>query len=198
MNCTNNKVILAGADCPITACSISSLTCTIGKAPSAALVAPFSTSRGLLNRVWYGQTNFNLMTSQAPSAILVQAEAGLGFGAEISDNYMQSLDGYFVPKVSAWHTFYLHGDDNCDLKISFNGLASNLTTIATVNVAFDYYARTTAAGVNGGQISQPFYLTAGQKYLLNARQNEGYIFCNAWGFLFLFFLFFFVGSCLVF
>eukprot|EP00048_Salpingoeca_helianthica_P015090 m.224971 g.224971 ORF g.224971 m.224971 type:complete len:4030 (+) comp16594_c0_seq1:296-12385(+) len=176
-DCAQNTIIVSGVPCNITQCTQTTLSCVIGPAPQTLPSGPFASSRGLLHRIYYnlyGSVYVDSMVSHprfpnSPDIIRVNAEGLNGYGVNFADNYGELLEGYFVPKVTAHHMFYISADDGCDLFISFNNTVSNLTRIAyswTYSPTYWFNPAT--------QISRPLLLQAGRPYMIRARHAEGY------------------------
>ncbi len=85
------------------------------------------------------------------------------------DSYGTRIRGYIHPTASGSYTFWLAGDDNCELYLSTDANAANITRIAyhegwTNSQEFDKYATQQSAAVD---------LVAGQQYYIEALQKEG-------------------------
>ncbi|MBN1268053.1 MAG: lamin tail domain-containing protein [Kiritimatiellae bacterium] len=88
----------------------------------------------------------------------------------VAENYGQRVHGYVVPPQSGYYTFWISGDDNCELSLGTNAYPlTNLTRIA-------YHTGWTWArewNKYGTQPSSPIYLEAGKMYAISALMKEG-------------------------
>ena len=99
------------------------------------------------------------------SDIVWRAESPAGW----SDYYGIRLRGYVKPETSGEYTFWICGDDHCQLFLSSDALAENAAAIASVSgwtnaYEWDKYA---------SQKSQTVRLQAGHKYYIEALMKEG-------------------------
>jgi hypothetical protein len=87
------------------------------------------------------------------------------------ENYGTRIRGYIYPPTTGSYTFWIAGDDTCQLKLSTNGLPSNASIIAQTTSWTDSRQWTKYAS----QQSTPRTLTAGQKYYIEVlhKQNTG-------------------------
>ncbi len=177
-NCSLNTVLLQGVACVILSCTPTSITCSVAPAPVTALsVGPYAGTRGLLHRVyWNSGLAYDINTfisssvyPNSPSIIRNQADGLTGFCVDCADAYGQQLEGFFVPKVTAFHRFYIVSDDGSDLFFSMSNLPSNMTRIAFCGGYSPTYWFNMAQ-----QISAPLFLQAGKPYFMRARQTEGH------------------------
>ena len=86
-----------------------------------------------------------------------------------SNDYGARIRGYLYPPATGSYTFWIAGDDNCELWLSTDGTTSNANLIANVSGwtnsrIWDKYP---------GQESSPVTLTAGRKYYIEVLQKEG-------------------------
>jgi hypothetical protein len=84
------------------------------------------------------------------------------------DNYGTRLRGYIHPKDSGNYTFWISGDDQCELWLSTDADPAHKTLIAKV----PEISGNRQWEVNPAQKSNPVRLTAGQKYYLEALHKE--------------------------
>ena len=178
-NCSKNEVILAGSHCTVVSCTGTTITCIIGQAPSSLVKLSFATSRGLRIRSYYAP-HFNAYSLQTLKNIptpntTVQADGFLGQCVNCGDSYTQWLDGFFVPKVSAFHIFYISSDDSSELFLSLTDSNINLTRISACSgFRYSYFQESVLYGKNqSAQISKPIFLNASQPYAIQARHSEG-------------------------
>jgi PKD repeat protein len=87
-----------------------------------------------------------------------------------ADNYGTRIRGFIHPAVSGTYTFWIAGDDYCDLYLSSDASPSNASRIAYVagwtnSREWEKYA---------SQQSASIALTAGEKYYVEVLQKEGY------------------------
>ncbi|MCW3078466.1 MAG: hypothetical protein JWO32_3075, partial [Bacteroidetes bacterium] len=106
---------------------------------------------------------FNTTPSYSSSLNSFQAPENIG------DNYGQRIRGYICPPANGNYTFWITGDDNTELWLSTNDLSANKQKIAYVNGwtmlnEWTKYPSQQSAGI---------FLTAGQKYYIEALHKEG-------------------------
>ncbi|MBN1766171.1 MAG: hypothetical protein JW860_12995 [Sedimentisphaerales bacterium] len=85
-----------------------------------------------------------------------------------TENYGTRIRGYLYPPTTGDYTFWIAGDDNCELWLSTDGTSANAVLIANVPVwtnhlEWDRYSQ---------QESSPISLTAGQKYYIEVLHKE--------------------------
>lgn len=85
------------------------------------------------------------------------------------NNYGRVVRAYFIPPTSGFYTFWIAGDDHCQLDLSTDALSANASTIAS----FAGYTSYQQWDKFSGQKSALLSLVAGQAYYLEARQKEG-------------------------
>jgi hypothetical protein len=88
---------------------------------------------------------------------------------DAADNYGTRIRGYIVPSTTGSYTFYLAGDDQCQLWLSTDNNSANKTKIAEVtgwtnSREWNKYASQTSASKT---------LTAGQRYYVEVLHKEG-------------------------
>ncbi|MCE5184518.1 MAG: hypothetical protein LLF76_00130 [Planctomycetaceae bacterium] len=86
-----------------------------------------------------------------------------------ADNYGTRIRGYVYPPATGSYTFWIAGDDNCQLWLSTNGTAANKVLIAQVSDWTDSREWTKYAS----QRSAAKTLLAGQKYYIEVLHKEG-------------------------
>lgn len=100
---------------------------------------------------------------------LVEAIDGAEAPTNWGENYGQRLRGYIVAPESGDYTFWIAGDDHCELYLSSDGSKFNAGKIASVSgwtapQQWDKYASQKSATIN---------LVAGQKYFVQVLHKEG-------------------------
>lgn len=50
----------------------------------------------------------------------------------VGETFSQKLTGFFIPPYTANYSFYIAGDDNCDLSLSTDEYEANSTVLASV------------------------------------------------------------------
>ena len=85
------------------------------------------------------------------------------------DNYGTRVRGYLTAPTTGSYTFWVSGDDNCELWLSTNGSAGSKVRIATVNSSTNSREWTRETNQKSVAIS----LTGGQNYYIEALQKEG-------------------------
>ena len=124
----------------------------------------------ILREVWNnipGVLVSNIPVNNAPSL----SEQIFSFQAptNVADNYGQRIRGYICAPYTGNYTFWISSDDNSELWLSTNDLPANKVKIATVSgwtfpLEWAKYATQQSASI---------YLTAGQKYYIEALHKEG-------------------------
>jgi hypothetical protein len=89
--------------------------------------------------------------------------------ANIADDYGSRIRGYLYPPTTGDYTFWIAGDDNCQLKISTDGSPAHASIIAYVNDwteprQWDKFTSQQSAAKS---------LVAGQKYYIEVLHKEG-------------------------
>jgi hypothetical protein len=89
--------------------------------------------------------------------------------ANSADNYGARLHGYVIPPLTGVFTFWIAGDDNCELWLSTDETPANRQLIAKVpgSTAARQWTKFPE------QMSLEVTLTAGRKYYIMALQKEG-------------------------
>ena len=90
------------------------------------------------------------------------------------DNYGSRLYGWLKPPAPGPYTFWVAGDDSCELRLSMDADPAGAVTIATVpepTALRDFDNADNVAGAT--QRSQPIVLQSGRKYYLEALLKEG-------------------------
>lgn len=136
---------------------------------------PLDTGIGIILReYWTGisGTSISALTSSVnypdnPTGrqMLQSLEGPIGF----ADNYGTRIRGFLHPPADGFYTFWIAGDDNCQLWLSTDGSPANAALIASVpgwtnSRQWDKYTQ---------QQSAPIPLSAGRKYYLEVLHKEG-------------------------
>lgn len=132
---------------------------------------PPSGGDGVVTReYWTGITGTTVSliptnTSPSGTSTLTNLECPLNW----ADNYGTRIRGYIVPSTTGNYTFFMAGDDNCELWLSNNNSPANITKIAQVigwtsNKQWTKYS---------SQQSASTYLVAGNFYYFQALHKEG-------------------------
>ena len=90
---------------------------------------------------------------------------------DFADNYGERLRGYLYPPTTGYYIFTIASDDNGQLWLSTNDSPANMVEIAHVDSWTGY--RDWSNVNNANQTSTSIYLTAGQRYYVQALQKEG-------------------------
>jgi hypothetical protein len=87
---------------------------------------------------------------------------------DILDYYGTRIRGYLYPPATGNYTFWIAGDDNCELWLSTDGTPDNITRIANV----PDWTNSREWNKFASQMSSPVALTAGQKYYIEVLHKE--------------------------
>jgi hypothetical protein len=124
---------------------------------------------------WWNGISGTAITALTNNAAYPDNPTGTGYLAKLeiptntADNYGTRLRAYVIPPTSGAYTFWIAGDDNCQLRLSTNDNPANSVQIAYVSSWTSSQQWTKLAG----QESQPISLIAGQKYYIEALHKEG-------------------------
>lgn len=88
------------------------------------------------------------------------------------ENYGQRLRGYIIAPESGDYTFWIAGDDNCELSLSTDDSKFNKQRVAHIS-QWGGWAAPQQWDKFTSQKSAPIALVAGQKYFIEALQKEG-------------------------
>ncbi len=135
--------------------------------------APASTCSGSGTILWEQWTGISgnsvssipLQTAPNATAQLTSFEAGTNIG----DNYGARIRGYICAPQSGSYTFYIAGDDDCELWLGTDENPANRRRIAS----FSGWTYPREWAKYTGQRSAAVSLTAGQKYYVEALHKEG-------------------------
>jgi hypothetical protein len=88
---------------------------------------------------------------------------------DVWDNFGERIRGYVCPPVTGNYTFWISGNDNCELWLSTDATAANKRKIAYVSG----YTNVRQWTKYPAQQSAPISLTAGTRYYIEALHKEG-------------------------
>ena len=88
--------------------------------------------------------------------------------ADVADNYGSRISGYICPPQTGEYTFWIAGDDNCELWLSTDDDPANKVKIASVSGYTSYRQWNKYAT----QQSAPVTLVAGKRYYVEALHKE--------------------------
>lgn len=152
------------------------LSTTASSTTAVAAPAPVTTGgNGVLTRaVWTGISGDQLSTLKSnanfpnnpSSTTTVTSFAG---PTNWADNYGSRIYGYVRPQTSGNYTFWITGDDQCELYLSTDQNQANKTLIASL----PGWANPGELTRYSQQRSAVKYLTAGQYYYVEALHKEG-------------------------
>jgi hypothetical protein len=167
-NYSSNNVGLSG--------SAGSQSLTVGVPDSLMMIklSPSSVQYGqtgtLYQEVWTnvgGTATSNIPVQNAPDQVntINQLE-----GTYSGDNYGSRIRGYITAPTDGLYTFWVSGDDNCELKLSrLPDQAKDLQSIASVPDWTGYREWNKFAS----QKSAPIWMLKGRKYYFEVTQKEG-------------------------
>lgn len=146
-----------------------SATAAITVIPGSVL-SPFVQTGKISREVWTnvpGSAVSQIPVNTAPASTgeLTSFEAPTNAGT----NYGQRIRGYVHPQVSGNYTFYIAGDDQCEVWLSTDETAGKKVKIATV----PYYTSPRQWTKYTAQKSVAIELQAGRKYYIEALHKEG-------------------------
>ena len=139
-----------------------------------AMAAQAQTS-GVLREVWTnleGSTIPDLtLAENFPAAPVLRVVDG-SFAAPVNwaERYGVRMRAFLTPTVSGNYTFYVSGDDNCELWLGTNDTPASKVRVAS----FSGYTNPQQWTKYAGQKSAEIALTAGQRYYIEAQMKEGY------------------------
>ena len=122
-----------------------------------------NTALGLTETRWTGQNVFT--GTPAYTGTLTTFTTA----QNVADNYSRKVNGYVVPQITGYYTFWIASDDDSDLYLSTDADPANKTQIAFVNGYTSFQVWTTQAS----QKSAPVLLQAGRAYYIEATQIDG-------------------------
>ncbi|MFM2177260.1 MAG: hypothetical protein RL015_1358, partial [Verrucomicrobiota bacterium] len=139
-----------------------------------AMAAQAQTS-GVLREVWSnldGSTISDLtLAENFPSApVLRVVDASFASPVNWAERYGVRMRAFLTPSASGNYTFYVSGDDDCELWLSTNDSAANKVRIASLAGFSNPQQWTKFASQKSAEIA----LVAGQRYYIEALAKEGY------------------------
>lgn len=174
---SENVVMLAGVRCNVTASTLTSLTCSPGAAPTptnttAGRGIAYPLGRGLVHS--YYQFNSNAwspyVTPSTPLPVTgqpwINTDAVKSYCTNCNTNFVEDLQGFFVPPVTANYSFWVRGDDSAYVWLSTSRDPSRVRLIAQTSTTQSFATNPSQ------QISAPQYLIAGQPYWFQARHFQ--------------------------
>lgn len=139
----------------------------------AALPAAAQSTTGILLEVWTGisGTQVSNLTSNAnyPNTPNTRIWPGLFEIPSQGDNYGTRARAFIRPPTTGNYTFWIAGDDDCELWLSPDDNAGGITRIANVSGWTNSREWTRMASQQSAAIS----LTAGRRYYIETRHKEG-------------------------
>lgn len=140
-----------------------------------ANATPVATGIGTILRQWWTGISGTTVSDLTSSANYPDNPIGSDYLASFEtptdweNSYGTRIRGWLHPVISGSYTFWIAGDDNCELWLSINGSPATAALIAevtgwTYSLIWDKYPE---------QQSDPIQLTAGQKYYIQALHKEG-------------------------
>ncbi|RPD45038.1 T9SS C-terminal target domain-containing protein [Hymenobacter sediminis] len=136
---------------------------------SGSVPTPTPATGSLLREQWNnvnGSAVSNIPVQTAPTSTsqLIQFESP----SNVGDNYGARIRGYVIPPQTGAYTFWIAGDDNCELWLSTDEDPTRKVRIASVT------GHTNAREWNkyASQKSAPITLTAGRRYYVEALHKE--------------------------
>ncbi|HEX3134394.1 MAG TPA: PA14 domain-containing protein, partial [Planctomycetota bacterium] len=131
-------------------------------------------SGSMTHEVWTGITGTTVASLTSSTRYPAQPTtsdelATMETQANSADNYGARLHGYVIPPLTGVFTFWIAGDDNCELWLSTDETPANRQLIAKVpgSTAARQWTKFPE------QMSLEVTLTAGRKYYIMALQKEG-------------------------
>jgi Immunoglobulin domain/PA14 domain len=162
------------------AANAGSYTCVVTNsagtaASNAATLTVSATSSGLVLHEWWNGISGTTVASLTGNAAYPNSPTGADvlnmfeIGTNTADNYGTRVRGYVIPPTTGNYTFWIAGDDNCELWLSTNTDPANRTRIAYVSGWTNSREWTKLTGQQSALIP----LVAGQKYYIEALHKEG-------------------------
>lgn len=146
-----------------------------GPSNEARVTTPMTALGTILHECWIGISGSSVgdLTSHPDypdSPFTVGHLTRLEGSTDWTQEYGTRIRGCLYPPASGSYTFWLAGDDNCQLWLSPDGAPGNVALIATVpgwtnSREWEKYPQ---------QQSSPITLAAGQKYYIEVLHKEGY------------------------
>ncbi|UOQ77186.1 PA14 domain-containing protein [Hymenobacter sp. 5516J-16] len=167
VNLTNGQLSLLVTETPLFVLPAAGSTSSTPPATSAPAVC--SATGSILREQWNNVggsavADIPVQTAPASTSQLTQFESSRNLG----DNYGARIRGYLCPPQTGAYTFWLAGDDNCELWLSSDGDPARKVRIASING----YTNSREWNKYASQKSAPITLTAGQRYYIEALHKE--------------------------
>jgi len=145
-----------------------------GNSNEASVTTPVTALGTVLYERWTGisGTAVSNLTSNAAypnSPSFTDYLTTLEGPTNLMDNYGTRIRGYLYPPTTGNYTFWIAGDDHCELRLSTNGTPANAALIANV----PDWTNSRQWNKFSSQQSSPVALTAGQKYYIEVLHKEG-------------------------
>lgn len=168
VNLTNGQLSVLLTETPLFV--VPAAGSTVGTTPPPTTVpATCSATGSILREQWNNVsgaavTGIPVLTAPASTSYLTQFESSRNLG----DNYGARIRGYLCPPQTGTYTFWIAGDDNCELWLSSDADPARKVRIASVSG----YTNSREWNKYASQKSAPVTLTAGQRYYVEALHKE--------------------------
>lgn len=138
--------------------------------PPAYEPPPVDPNQSIVREFWTGVTGTSVaaipvQTAPSGTDILTSLEGPVNWG----DNYGTRIRGYIIPPTTGSYTFWIAGDDHCELWLSSGMNPGQKTLIANVTG----WAGSRDWNKYASQKSAAITLTAGQRYYVEVLHKEG-------------------------
>jgi hypothetical protein len=113
VNCSENRVSLAGRPCHVLSCNDTSITCRASAANASLVPLESRFQRGLRLRRWYldrsrgSLAHYEANIEPLPEDDLEIALGGITIPRNFGSRYTTALDGYFVPPLTTNYSFFV-------------------------------------------------------------------------------------------
>ncbi|WP_188558560.1 T9SS type A sorting domain-containing protein [Hymenobacter glacieicola] len=168
INLTNGQLSIQVTETPLFV--LPAAGSTVGSTPPATTApATCSATGSILREQWNNVggsavTDIPVQTTPASTTPLTQLESSRNLG----DNYGARIRGYLCPPQTGAYTFWIAGDDNCELWLSPDGDPARKVRIASVGG----YTNSREWNKYASQKSAPVTLTPGQRYYVEVLHKE--------------------------
>jgi uncharacterized protein (DUF1800 family) len=130
---------------------------------------------GVLREVWSNLEGSSIpdltLSDNYPSAPLLRTiDSSFASPVNWAERYGMRMRAFLTPTTSGSYTFYISGDDDCELWLSTNDSAASKVKIASL----PSYSNPQQWTKFASQKSVPISLVAGQRYYIEALMKEGY------------------------
>lgn len=126
-------------------------------------------SGNVLREVWANHTAWNfpiIVPTTTPN--LITTQGNLEGAANIGDNYLTRVRGYFRPQETGNYSFNITGDDLAELFISTDATPTNMNRVAYIQA----FTNISEENKYSTQTSSLINLTAGRLYYFELRHKE--------------------------